>query len=131
MSRNKIDWPSRRHQIVGLGGCYFPRSLQKHRIFSEGVSTRNGKRQLSAIGATSWASVVVHVLSSTASFVRYPWCAVALRLTRDNVQLLQPGPEGVGWVFGPEVATAWSLPRDGLPPQANPAGPGPPGGRNS
>src|SRR5258708_4766864 len=49
MSRNKIDWPSRRHQIVGLGGCYFPRSLQKHRIFSEGVSTP--KRKIKHVNA--------------------------------------------------------------------------------
>ena len=42
-----------------------------------------------------------------------------LRLTRDNVQLLQPSPEGGGWMFGTEVATGWSLPREGLPSQVD------------
>jgi hypothetical protein len=30
----------------------------------------------------------------------HPGVPSRLRLTRDNVQLLQPAPEALGWVFG-------------------------------
>jgi hypothetical protein len=48
-----------------------------------------------------------------------PGAPSRLRLTPDNVQLLQPVPEGVGWMFGTEVTTGWSLSREGLPSQVD------------
>src|SRR5271163_4592140 len=49
--------------------------------------------------------------------------AVALAPEARQCPALQRGPEGVGSVFGTEVVTGWSLPREGLPSQVDADGP--------
>jgi hypothetical protein len=70
-------------------------------------------------GINSRSAPIWHSRARALSLMRRRACA----LTRDNVQLLQPAPEGVGSMFRTEVTTGWSLPRQGLPSQVDAGGP--------